>query len=297
MKVISVINYKGGVGKTTITANLAAELAHRDFSVLAIDLDPQTNLTFSFMPITEWSEKYEEDKTIKYWFDSIIDNKKDIPSFTDLAVQKHGVDLICSHLGLIDVDIEIAAGFSSTTERQYKSNYLKTYSYIRKELENISDDYDVVLFDCPPNFSVVTRNALISSDFFIVPAKMDYLSTLGINQLRNHVNTLVAQYNKCLEDAEEPPVSPEFLGVIANMISIRDNQPIKAHQTYISQLRRNKIPLFDTMLRENKTLYADAGINQPVVLQRASPGSTYSQVIRELESLSSEFIRKTGLDS
>lgn len=249
------------------------------------------------MPIRTWSEKYEQDKTIKYWFDSIIDNKKEIPGFTDLAVKMHGVDLICSHLGLIDVDIEIAAGFSSTTERQYKSNYLKTYSYIRNELNNISDNYDVVLFDCPPNFSVVIRNALISSDYFIVPAKMDYLSTLGINQLRNHVNTLVAQYNKCLKDIEETPVSPEFLGVIANMISIINGQPIKAHQTYISQLKRNNIPLFNTMLRENKTLYADAGISQPVVLQRASAGSTYSQVIKELENLSTEFIQKTGLSA
>ena len=109
MKIVSVINYKGGVGKTTITANLAAEMAYRGKKVLVFDLDPQTNLTFSFLRVDEWSKKFEKDKTIKFWFDSIIDGKRDIPSFNDLIVSKDKIDIICSHLGLIDVDIELAA--------------------------------------------------------------------------------------------------------------------------------------------------------------------------------------------
>ena len=62
MKVVSIINYKGGVGKTTITANLASEMACRGKRVLVIDLDPQTNLTFSYMKVEEWSTTYEKDK-------------------------------------------------------------------------------------------------------------------------------------------------------------------------------------------------------------------------------------------
>lgn len=62
MQIISVINYKGGVGKTTITANLAAELAFRGKSVLAIDLDPQASLTFSFFTVDEWRANYESSK-------------------------------------------------------------------------------------------------------------------------------------------------------------------------------------------------------------------------------------------
>ena len=64
MKVVSIINYKGGVGKTTITANLASEMARREKRVLVIDLDPQTNLTFSYMKVEEWSKTYEKEKTI-----------------------------------------------------------------------------------------------------------------------------------------------------------------------------------------------------------------------------------------
>ncbi len=67
MKTISVINYKGGVGKTTITANLAAEMAFRGKKILAIDLDPQASLTFSFFSVDEWRTKFEGSKTIKNW--------------------------------------------------------------------------------------------------------------------------------------------------------------------------------------------------------------------------------------
>ena len=84
-------------------------------------------------------------------------------------------------------------------------------------METLKDDYDLVIIDCPPNFSVVTKNALIASDYYVIPTKMDYLSTLGINQLRNHVNTLVREYNGFCEPDNR--VDPVLLGVIANMIS------------------------------------------------------------------------------
>ena len=295
MKVVSIINYKGGVGKTTITANLASEMACRGKRVLVIDLDPQTNLTFSYMKVEEWSKTYEKEKTIKYWFDSIIDGTKPVPSFKDLIVRKNGVDLICSHLGLIDVDIELAAGLSAGTERQHRNNFIKTYSYIKNELNTLKGQYDIVLFDCPPNFSIVTKNALIASDYYIVPAKMDYLSTLGINQLKNHVTSLVNQYNDYVTD-ESKMAKPIFLGVIATMIAVRNDEPISAQKVYIQQLKRNGITIFDSKIRENKTIYADApeyGI--PVVCQIVSSGSTYGQVVSELKDLTTEFARKVGI--
>lgn len=295
MKVVSIINYKGGVGKTTVTANLASEMVRRKKKVLVIDLDPQTNLTFSYMKVEEWSQTYEEKRTIKYWFDSIIDGTKPIPTFKELIVNKNGVDLICSHLGLIDVDIELAAGLSAGTERQHRNNFVKTYSYIKNELKTIEEEYDIVLFDCPPNFSIVTKNALIASDYYIVPAKMDYLSTLGINQLKNHVDSLVKQFNNYISD-ENKKANPVFLGVIATMIAVRNNEPISAQKTYIQQLKRNGIEIFDSMIRENKTIYADApeyGI--PVVCQSVSGGNTYRQVVSELKDLTTEFMGKVGI--
>ena len=67
MKIVSVINYKGGVGKTTIVANLAAELARRGKRVLLIDLDPQASLTFSFVSLDLWRQRYAGNRTIKTW--------------------------------------------------------------------------------------------------------------------------------------------------------------------------------------------------------------------------------------
>lgn len=295
MKVVSIINYKGGVGKTTITTNLAADLAQRGRRVLVIDLDPQTNLTFSFLKVEEWKNNYEEDMTIKYWFDSIIDGTKPVPTFKDLIVRKANLDIICSHLGLIDVDIELAAGLSAGTERQHRNNFIKTYSYIKNELNTLRDDYDVVLIDCPPNFSIVTKNALLASDYFIVPAKMDYLSTLGINHLRNHVNKLVKQYNEYCKDTENPPVNPELLGVIPTMIAIRTGEPIEIQKYYIDTLKRNKIPLFDNSIRESKTIHASAPESgTPVVLMNHKFG-TAAAAIKELRDFTTEFIRKAGI--
>ena len=70
MNVVAVINYKGGVGKTTTTANLAADLAWRGRKVLLLDLDAQASLTFSFVPPDYWYDHLANDKTIKAWFDS-----------------------------------------------------------------------------------------------------------------------------------------------------------------------------------------------------------------------------------
>lgn len=124
---------------------------------------------------------------------------------------------------------------------------------------------------------------------------MDYLCTLGINQLKNHVDSLVKQYNNYVSE-ENRRANPIFLGVIATMIAVRNGEPILAQQTYIQQLKRNKITIFDSTIRENKTIYADApeyGI--PVVCKSVSAGSTYEQVVLELQDLATEFIRKVGV--
>ena len=73
VKIVSVINYKGGVGKTTVAANIAAELAWRGERVLLIDLDPQASLTFSFLTVDVWERTYAANRTIRNWYDAYID--------------------------------------------------------------------------------------------------------------------------------------------------------------------------------------------------------------------------------
>ncbi|RJP21290.1 MAG: ParA family protein [Candidatus Omnitrophota bacterium] len=306
MQVVSIINYKGGVGKTTITANLAAELAFRGYNILAIDLDPQASLTFSFVSVDEWREKYEKSVTIKNWYDAFIDEDSDLdlssliirPQTVNRDIKKGKVDLICSHLALINVDLELATRLSGASQRQVRNNYLRVYSRLKQGLSTLEEGkYNFVLIDCPPNFNIVTKNALVASNSYLVPAKPDYLSTLGIEQLRRHVSELVKDYNHYVDETNNlqwEKISPLMLGVLFTMITIRNQSAISAQKQYIEQVKGLNIPIIQTSIRENNTIYAEAPeYGVPVVLQRVS-GKTYKEIQDELEKLTTEFLNITN---
>ena len=290
----------------TITANLAAEMAFRGKKILAIDLDPQASLTFSFLSVDDWRKNFESSKTIKNWYDAFIDKDTDLnlasligrPSKANVISSKGRLDLICSHLALINVDLELATRLIGGTERDLRNNYLRVHSRLRQGLESLkTGDYDFVLIDCPPNFNIVTKTAIVASDYLLVPTKPDYLSTLGIEQLAKHVEELSGTYNKYVGDSgnkEWKVIDPQILGVLFTMIQVRNQQPISAQQQYIEQVSRLKIPALDTFIRENKTIYADAPeYGVPVVLKRVS-GQTYENVQDELESLTTEVLGKVA---
>ena len=307
MKVVSVMNYKGGVGKTTTTANLAAELAWRGKDVLIIDLDPQASLTFSFIKPEEWQDDFSNSKTIKNWFDSFSDSSS--VDLNDLIFTPNNVseklngkgqlDMIASHLGLINVDLELATELGGATLKQSKRNFLKVHRRLSNGIQQIdSDDYDLILIDCPPNFNIVTKTAIVASDNILIPAKPDYLSTLGIDYLIRSLNQLISDFNEYVkidaEDSDEK-ISPEILGVVFTMIQIRSGQPITALRPYINQTRKLGISVFDEYIRENKTIFSDAPqYGVPVVLNNYSAG-TYADVVSELEAFVTEFINKSGI--
>ena len=188
MPVISVINYKGGVGKTTVTANLAAELAWRGKRVLLIDLDAQASLTFSFVKPDYWQKELEANRTIKAWFDSFRRDDRTV-SLEDLAFQPQPVSarlqgdgeihLIASHLGLINVDLELASQLGGGTPEGFKESFLRVHLRLRNGLAAFTDQFDLVLIDCPPSFNVVTKTAIVASDYLLIPAKPDYFVDLG----------------------------------------------------------------------------------------------------------------------
>lgn len=309
MQIISVINYKGGVGKTTVTANLAGELAFRGKKVLILDMDAQASLTFSFVTPDYWDKHLEEKKTIKNWFNCISEGIDTVP-LSDLVIRPSKVntflskndnggvvDLISSHLGLINVDLELATLLGGANMTQTKKNYIKVHGKLRSEIQEVAaNEYDIVLIDCPPNFNIVTKNALIASDKILIPAKPDYLSTLGIDYLHRSVQTLVDEFNEYASlDSEIDEVKPEFLGVVFTMIQIYSGSPISAQRQYIAQTKRLGVPVMLKNFRDNKSIFAETPQNGlPVVLNEYS-NNTHSEVVTEIKSFVDEFVSLTGI--
>ena len=176
--------------------------------------------------------------------------------------------------------------------QQAKRNYIKVHGKLRAAIADLAEtsDYDIVLIDCPPNFNIVTKNAIVASEKILIPAKPDYLSTLGIDYLHRSVNDLVREFNEYAElDTDTENISPEILGVVFTMIQITSGQPIAAQRQFMSQTKRLGVKAFDTYFRENKTIFADAPQNlRPVVLNHYSAG-THSDVVTEIESFVTEF--------
>lgn len=307
MHIVSVINYKGGVGKTTVTSNIASELAWRGKKVLLIDTDAQASLTFSFVTPDDWDENYKSGKTIKSWFDAISQGQEP-PTLTDFIITPPAVnrrlangrggkiDLICSHLGLINVDLDLALLLGGANMTAAKRNYLKVHGQLRHALASIADhaDYDIVLIDCPPNFNIVTKNAIVASENILIPAKPDYLSTLGIDYLQRSVKELVKDFNEYAGPDEADSISPQILGVIFTMIQITSGQPIAAQRQFISQTKRLGVKTLDNNFRENKTIFADAPQSLVPVVLNAYTSNTHADIVQEIEAVVGEFSNLLG---
>ena len=300
MHIISVINYKGGVGKTTLTANIAAELAYRGHDVLMVDLDPQASLTFSFIEPEWWRKEIAVNKTIKNWFST--KKRERCKNFNQLILSPEAVndaldgrgrlDLVSSHLDLINVDLELATELGGVDMKQIGEKFVKVHRRLKEGLDQIPNEaYDFVIIDCPPNFNIVTKCAIVASQYVLIPAKADYLSTMGIDYLKTSVQKLVKDYNEFCAKADDDddeflPINPELLGVVFTMVQYYGGLPINACRQYIDQTRELGNSVFDSYMRENKTLYADAprsGV--PVVLGFKR---NRADVVREIENIVDE---------
>ena len=306
MDIISIINYKGGVGKTTLTTNIAGDLALLGYKVLMIDLDPQASLTFSFLKPDEWKEKVADKHTIKNWFS---DSKKiRTERFEDLIITPHTVkdslenkgklDLVSSHLELINVDLELATKLGGANMTQVKEQFIKVHHRLLDGINQLPDDaYDIILIDCPPNFNIVTKNAIVASDYILIPAKPDYLSTMGIDYLKNSLDKLVKEYNEyvTIEDSDlddYEPINPQILGVVFTMVQYYGEKPISALRPFIAQTKQLGFDVFEDTLRENKTLFADAAqYGVPVVISKRNSGIN---VIDGINGIVDELLDKLG---
>ena len=298
----AVINYKGGVGKTTVVANIAAELGWRGSKILLVDLDPQASLTFSFIEVDVWAANYAANRTIKNWYDAYIDQDQNL-ELSSLIIRPSKVndvidgslDVICSHLALINIDLELAVRLGGASPRQTRINFLRLYSRLLDGLESsaIKDFYDYVIIDCPPNFNVVTKTAIVASDRILIPAIPDFLSTLGIEELRRHIGELVNDFNNFAEQRGEPTyskIAPSIMGVIPTMVQVYGGRPISAQATFIERIKQTGLPVFDRFIRRNNSIYGDAPeYGVPVVLG-SIVGRGRGTPEEEMEELTTEFL-------
>ena len=180
-KIISVINQKGGVGKTTTVINLAAGLSIRGKKILVIDLDPQGNATTGL----GLSNTEDSDQTIY----SVLNGNKKISEVIK-QTNFENLNLVTSNVDLSGLEVETAGD----SRRAFK---------LKDELTAILNDsrasYDYILIDCPPSLSLLTIMALVSSDALVVPLQTEFFALEGLTQLMKTIERIKNNLNPSLE--------------------------------------------------------------------------------------------------
>jgi chromosome partitioning protein len=179
--VVSCVNLKGGVGKTTLAVNMAAFFGRKGKKVLLVDLDPQTNATLSVMTYDAWEEHARKKGTVADILGARQHTSGDGKTKKVSKVLKsevfQNVDLIPSHIDLFTIDLDMANAMARETR-------------LRKALHEVESRYDLIVCDCPPNLTIPTQNALAASAFFVVPISADFLSALGVGILLKRIKQL-----------------------------------------------------------------------------------------------------------
>lgn len=188
-RTVSVVNMKGGVGKSTTVASLAEALSVDGLRVLVVDLDPQSNVSMMLAGQDRWIELRKNGNTIDEYFNQFVYGGE--PRFFHEFIASRVTDIVGDpHLDLLISTPEfryierhalekwVAQGFDI---RQLNNRFSRLTN---SAIENVSDNYDVVLFDCPPGISMFAEAAIEFSEFIVIPTIPDYVSRLGIFAFR-----------------------------------------------------------------------------------------------------------------
>ncbi|MCP3932947.1 MAG: ParA family protein [Bacteroidetes bacterium] len=169
-KIISLLNHKGGVGKTTCAINIGAALVELGKNVLLIDLDPQANLTLSLGIPRQKFTIYEA-----------LRGESELVPFT----VKEGLDVVISTLDLSGAEMELI----NEAGREF---------ILRELFEPVREDYDFIIIDCPPSLGLLTLNALTSSDIVYIPLQTEFLALQGLAKIKQVVDKVRFRLNKNL---------------------------------------------------------------------------------------------------
>lgn len=235
-RIIAVANQKGGVGKTTTSINLAACLAEKGKKVLAVDMDPQGNLTSGL--------GVDKDSVEKSIYELII-GEVDIKEVINKEVLEN-LDIIPTSIDLSAAEIELIG----VDDKEY---------ILRNAIDQVKDQYDFVIIDCPPSLSMLTINAMTTADSVIVPTQCEYYALEGLSQLIHTVELVKDRLNSKLE----------IEGVVFTMYDARTNLSLQVVENVKDNLQQN---IYKTIIPRNIRLAEAPSYGLPI--NKYDPKST-----------------------
>lgn len=259
MKVVSIVNHKGGCLKTTTTANLGAALANLGHRVLLIDLDAQQNLTQSLIGPVELSEG------VATLYDALVDETELGHLIRETSTK--GLDIIPCTEDFVGADISLVSAVG-------REGILKQCFSQTPRLR----DYDFVLLDNPPSISLVVMNALVASDYFLVPCSAEYLPMVGLTLLANSIGRM-----------QKVTGNLHPLGVFLTMYS-HNERICRQTETMLSKELGGM--LFKTRIRVNTKAKSAPSVRKTIFQYEDSPSGRGTQ---DFGALAAEFLQRVGV--